>query len=195
MFGAHMGAQAALWIMEPCGIDTNLFKTHSVWGVAVTTFFLASSVDQIRIRQRGGSYSWAFDVHCAWLHQLVPCSAQSNVSNWESKQWAITCNLGTFIFCATRDLPRIPDRHFVCDANKFPGHSASHTLLHRRNLASSISGALAPTKKFHATWVAMVFLRSDGMKKQNQWRVDSPWKVFQATCDEMFGGRLDGKPT
>ena len=57
--------------MAACGIDTTLFKPHSVRG-AITTALIAAGIDQTLTRQRGGwSDSRAFDVHYARLHQLV----------------------------------------------------------------------------------------------------------------------------
>ena len=51
--GSEAVAKAALKVMESCGIDTTIFKAHSVRGAAATAF-LASGVDQTLTRQRGG---------------------------------------------------------------------------------------------------------------------------------------------
>ena len=51
--GSEAVAKAALKVMESCGgIDTTVFKAHSVRGAAATAF-LASGIDQALTRQRG----------------------------------------------------------------------------------------------------------------------------------------------
>ena len=69
--GSEAVAKAALKVMESCGIDTTVFKAHSVRGAAATAF-LASGIDQALTRQRGGwSDTKAFEAHYARLHQLI----------------------------------------------------------------------------------------------------------------------------
>ena len=73
--GAEAVAKVVLKLMTDCGIDTNLFKAHSVRGASATAL-LAAGVDQTLTRQRGGwTDSRAFDVHYARLHQLIAWDA------------------------------------------------------------------------------------------------------------------------
>ena len=66
--GAEAVAKVVLKLMAACGIDTTLFKPHSVSATAL----IAAGIDQTLTTQRGGwSDSRAFDVHYAQLHQLV----------------------------------------------------------------------------------------------------------------------------
>ena len=70
--GSEAIAKVALHIMQECGIDTNLFKAHSMRGAAATAF-MAAGIDQCLTRQRGGwSDTTAFEAHYARLHQIVP---------------------------------------------------------------------------------------------------------------------------
>ena len=73
--GAEAVAKVVLTLMTDCGIDTRLFKAHSVRGASATAL-LAAGVDQTLPRQRGGwTDSRAFDVHYARLHQHVAWDA------------------------------------------------------------------------------------------------------------------------
>jgi hypothetical protein len=68
-------AKECLVHMTACGIDTAIFKSHSVRGAA-TTAMMAAGVPQELARQRGGwSDLRSFEKHYARLHQTVDWEA------------------------------------------------------------------------------------------------------------------------
>ena len=64
-------ARLVLQVMQEVGIDTHLFKAHSVRGAGATAF-MAHGVSQALTRQRGGwGSAQSFEQHYNRLHQLV----------------------------------------------------------------------------------------------------------------------------